>query len=289
MTIQLTIQSKGILCKDDLDFNELLKFCKLNFAQHNSFYVLEEADSTTGILYNPNALARGIYFDGSKMEQGEVGVELSFPTTHGEICDFIRVVTGIKLQYRNIQLLYDGITLSMDDFVSSKHRFLEHSLNTLKVLCQEEEEVTLTMVKHPYTLTEKEQKFFATEGTLENFELFLCKKQEGTAEFACPTIMTDPVTEKVLAVYCLMENQDVIMPILHGQFITKNNLEINRGILYLCKNKRQKIFDQGFDHDQLMELLVEFGAEYYDATHLYLPAFTSGELKEIVKEMIQSS
>lgn len=286
--MDLKIKAKGLLCRETLDFQALLKNCRLHYGGYNPFFVLEEENhGDVGLLYNPHRMARGIYFDGSKKDEGEVTLSFNLPTSPSEIHDVIRVVTEVKLQYRNVELISDGVVLTVEEFIQGKDNYLDYSLSTLRGFCETKsyECAILTLAAYPYTLTPDEMEHYGNDGTLEEFEELLHQKQTVDAQYVCPKIMKKNDTEEVVAFYTLVEDCACIMPVAANCFLNGEQVPIERGLVRFYIDSHKCVLDGHYDYDHFVAVLLEYGAEYFDGDHLYLPAFQLAELEEIASEI----
>ena len=73
MAFTLQIKAKGLFGNKKIDMETLLSNCNLRFGSDNEFFVLEEGKTNQGtcILYNPQRIGRGIFFDASKIDDGQ--------------------------------------------------------------------------------------------------------------------------------------------------------------------------------------------------------------------------
>ncbi|MFI3253027.1 MAG: hypothetical protein R3Y63_01605 [Eubacteriales bacterium] len=290
MAVDLIIRAKGVLCKEDLDLVDLLRRCRLGFGSYSPYFVLEDKHpNNVGLLYNPKRLGRGIYFDGSKKDQGMVKLSFNLPTTPTEIDDVLRVVAEVKVQYRNVELISDDLTLSVEEFVNRKQRFLQYSLASLRGFCEtrQYESAILTLVTFPYTLTPDEMVYYSNEGTLEEFEELLHEKQIVDAYYASPKLMRKESTDELVAFYTLAEDCPSIMPIECSCFLSLEQMPVDFGLVRFYIDSEKRMLDGYFDYDNFISVLLECGAEYFDGDHLLLPSFTADELQEIADEILR--
>lgn len=284
-TIHIKVQAKGILCQELLNFAEVQKNSRLEFEPRSiSLGFNQKPHKDVGVLYNKCSLARGIFFDGRKMNQGEVRLGLSIPTTHTEICDFIRLVAEIKVQYRNIQVISEDMVLSMEEFVQGKDNYLHYSLATLREICGKNQ-ATIELLHAPYTLTPKEQKLFAKNGTLDDFQVLLHRRQSQTRKDAGLEILTDEITGQETAVFALIVNVPSVLPLDFQDSVYLEDVNVESAQVSFYVRPDEKLTEEFFDYDLFIQLLIDFGAENYDEKHLSLPGFTEEELSEIAMEL----
>lgn len=284
MAVDLVIRASGIFAKHELDLQALLRNTKLNFGSYTPFFVLNELnDGEIGLLYNPVRMGRGIYFDGSKMHEGEVKMSFNLPSTPTEISDFIRIVSEIKLQYRSIELFSENVTMSMDEFVDGRENYLAYSLSTLRGFCQtkEYESAIITLAAFPYTLTPDEMEFFSEKGTLEDFEKLLHKKQTTDAYYISPKIMHNEETKEIVAFYTLVENCPSILPVEHTCFLNLEQIVVDQGLIRFYLESERKVMDGYFKYSDFITVVLDWGATYFDGDHIYLPGLGAEELREV--------
>lgn len=291
MAVDLVVEATGFLCQKTLNFQDLLRKTKMNYGSYDPYFKLtEENPGDIGLLYNPKRLARGIYFDGTEMNEGRVKMSFNLPTTPSEIDDLIRLATEIKVQYKNVSLSCDGVTVNIDDFVSNKAHYLDYSLATLRGFCETQsyEAAILTLVHFPYTLTPDEMVYFSKDGTLEEFEILLHGKQTEDVYYATPNIMRKEDTGEVVAFYTVAEGCAGVYPVECSCFLSVEQNSIEKGYVRFYIDKTESILDGYFDYNNFAKLLTEWGAEYFDGDHLLIPALEYDEIIEItntLKEM----
>lgn len=283
--IRISVQANGLLCQELLNFAELRKNCRLEFENRPmALGINQKPHKDVGVLYNKCSMARGIYFDGRKMNQGEVRLGLSVPTSHSEICDFIRIVAEIKVQYRNIQVICDDMSLSMEEFVQGKENYLHFSLACLREICSKNK-ATIELISAPYTLTPKEQAFFAKKGTLEDFQRLLHRRQSEQKTDAGLEIITEEETGREIAIFELTAGFPTTMPLHYEDSSYLDGIAVDGAQIAFYLRPEIRLTEENFDYETFIQLLIEFGAEKSDENHLALPGFTEEELSEIAMEL----
>lgn len=291
MAVDLIIKATGILCQKELDLQSILKKTKLRFGGYTPFFLLtDDSADNVGMLYNPQRMARGIYFDGTLMNEGQVTMSFNLPTTPSEISDVIRLATEIKVQYRNVELTCEGITVNIDDFVQNKAHYLEYSLATLRGFCESRtyEAAILTLVAFPYTLTPDEMVYYEKEGTLEEFEELIHKKQMTDLYYAVPKILTKEETGEVCAFYTVAEESSGIYPTDASCFLSANQVKIQKGYVRFYIDSTRKVMDGYYNYNNFAKVMIEWGADFFDGDHFIIPEFSIDEITEIIntiKEM----
>ncbi len=114
MAFTLVINSKGLFGKvKNIQMAELLKNCGLKYGSNNEFYILEDdkMNQNTAVLYNAKRTGRGIFFDGSRIADGQVTISYNIPTTKTEIHDFIQVAKEIERQFKKASSLFSSSSI----------------------------------------------------------------------------------------------------------------------------------------------------------------------------------
>lgn len=290
MAVELKIVARGHLCKKKLDFQLLLKRCKLNYGSYNAFYVLQENDGgPVGLLYNPNRMARGIYFEGKQMNEGEVSLRFNLPTTLSEINDFIRVATEIKIQYRSVAMTCDGVDMSIEELIENRDSFLEYSLESLKGFCtnEEYEAGTITLASYPYTLSPEEMEYYARSESLDEFEEMIHQRQSVSAYYASPSLMKKPDSKDVVAFYTFTEGIPSIFPLRANYFLTSEEIHVDRGLVRFYVDSQGEVLDGTFDYEAFIEEVAPRGAWLYDGDHVFIPSLEKEILFEIAENLLK--
>lgn len=289
MAIDIIIEAKGLLAKEELDFPAVLRNSRLKYGSYTAYFVLDtENTGDVGLLYNPSRMGRGIYIDLKEKDQGKVILSFNLPTTETEILDVFRVVGEVKKQYRNIQLTVDSKVMSFEDLVGEKEKYIQYSLSTLRGFCEtrQYESAILTTAAFPYTLTPDEMVFFSEKGTLADFEELLHSKQLVEADYACPKIMRKDSTDELVAFYTLVEDNATIMPIECSCFLSLEHVPIAYGLVRFYIHSQERVIDGYLEYDNFVAVLLEHGAEYFDGDHLYIPPYSVDELQELAVEIL---
>lgn len=288
MAVDLIIEAEGFLSNQELDFQDFLKNTALYFGSYNPFFVLEEAEfGDLGLLFNPQAMGRGIYFDGREMNQGKVHLSFNLPTTAREIEDAFNAVSEIKRQYRNISLKCEGKVITLPDLWAKKDYYTDYSMTTLRRLCEtkEYEAAILTLASFPYTLTPDEMDFFALEGNLDDFEALIHQKQADSAVYLCPKIMKKDDTNEIVAFYTMAEDCPCILPVECNCFMSLEHVEIHYGLVRFYIDSQKKVLPGYYDYEKVVDYLLAHGATYFDGDHISVPAYSLADFVLMAKEI----
>lgn len=72
MAFTLQIKQKKLFGKTKLDIPTLARACGFKYGSDDDFFILQEGqeNNKTAIFYNPDRIGRGIFFDGTKGDNG---------------------------------------------------------------------------------------------------------------------------------------------------------------------------------------------------------------------------
>lgn len=131
MAFTLVINSKGLFGKvKNIQMAELLKNCGLKYGSNNEFYILEDdkMNQNTAELYNAKRTGRGIFFDGSRIADGQVTISYNIPTTKTEIHDFIQVAKEIERQFKKASFYYNDFEETIHELQAGDFYYAKPSL-----------------------------------------------------------------------------------------------------------------------------------------------------------------
>ena len=131
MAFTLQIKEKSIFRKKKLDFQKVIEESELRYGSNNDFYVLkdEEINNDTAILYNPDKIGRGIFFNGSRAKENLYEISYNIPTTRAEINDFIRLAEVITKQLGKVEMycVEEERNFTVDELKENFERFVDFS------------------------------------------------------------------------------------------------------------------------------------------------------------------
>lgn len=141
----------------------------------------------------------------------------------------------------------------------------------------------LTLAKYPLWLTDKMTERFAACTDLAEFEQLLHEKQDIDIYYAKPRLMQKK-TGEIGAAYVFTEDCRSVFPIKYDNFVNLGQVKESEGfVLYALTSKDEKL-DKIFDYDKFIKYHLERGAEYFDKTHIILPAMDYQQMFELVQE-----
>jgi len=287
MAFTLRIQAKTLFGNKSVDFKRLIQNCGLQFGHNNDFYILEDgAENNTVILYNPNRIGRGIFFDGRKMSEGKVEISYNIPTTEAEITDFIRVVKELESQLKKVEMycVEEECKYTVEQLEQNKDRMVQFSLNKLNEFCLNKEYVSyiFTLAMWPCELTEELVTKFERCTDLQEFEQILHEKQSLDVYYGKPRLLQKQ-TGEIGAFYTFTEECESIFPVKADRFLNLELITINEGYVRYYIFSEDRIMDGLYDYDKFIQYMLEHGAKYYDKSHIYVPSMTKAQIEEMAR------
>lgn len=268
-------------------FGDLLNNCGLNYGHDNDFYVLDEGmNDSTAILYNPNRIGRGIFFDGRGIDEDEIVLSYNIPTTEAEIKDFIKVAAEVARQLGEVTMYCEEEEqeFTIAGLEENLERMVEFSRLKLMEFCQNQDYPTkiFTLAKWPLYLMDEWVERFAQSGDMKQFEQLLHDVQDKDVYYAKPRLYRN--TEGAIgAFYTLTEECESIFPLKADGFLNMDNLQIQDGIVQYYIFSEDRVVDGLFDYDKFIAKVQQMGAVPYDATHVLVPSLTKDKIEELVK------
>lgn len=292
MAFTLRIEAKGIFGNKKIDFTKLISNCRLKYGSNNEFYILEEEriNNGTAVLYNPNRIGRGIFFNGQETDKGLIEISYNIPTTKAEITDFIEIVREIESQLKKISMycVEEERVYTMKELEEQKEQMAENSLKSLREFCRNKEYVSyiLTLALWPVTLKEEDVEYFASCTNLDRFEELLHKNQAVDVYYAKPRLLKNNNTGKIGAFYVLTEECESIFPVHAEDFINLDGIKIDEGFIQFYIYSEDRIADGLFKYEKFVAYITENrNIEYFDANHILIPSFTKTEINEIIRNI----
>lgn len=289
MAFTLKIQSKTLFGNKKVDFGQLLKNCNLNYGHDNEFYILEDGmQEETAILYNPKRIGRGIFFDGRGMKDGKVEISYNIPTTETEIIDFINVVKELNRQMKRTEMfcVEEERKYTLEQLVVNKENMVQFSLEKLNEFCSNKEYVSyiLTLACWPLELSDEMVQTFASCTDLCEFEQILHMKQSMDVYYAKPRLYRKENGE-IFANYVITEDCESIFPIKADAYFCTTKMEISEGTVCYYILSEERMLDGTYNYDEFIKYVMSKGAEYYDKSHIIVPAMSKEQMEEMAKAM----
>lgn len=291
MAFTLVIKSKGLFGKvKSINMAELLNNCHLKYGSNNEFYILEndKMEQNTAVLYNPNRIGRGIFFDGRKCSDGQITISYNIPTTKTEIHDFIQIAKEIERQFKNASFYCDEEkrNYTLKDLENNEEAMAAYSLEGLHRFCsnQEMKQCILTLAQYPWFLDAEKREYYKNCPDLDDFEKTIHDLQAGDVYYAKPSLMKNKNDGKSLAIYTLTDECESIFPMEAKDFLNLEDIKVDEGLIGFWIYEEQRRVDGLFSYDKFVEYMMCHGAVKFDANHMRVPATVT---KEDINEMIQ--
>lgn len=278
MALTLLIESKGIFGRvKEINIKEILEKCQLEFGSENEFYVLEENTMNEGtcVLYNPQRIGRGIYFDSRQVSVGKLTISINMPTTKAEINDFVKVAGEIERQFKKVSIycVEQKKNYSVMSLEESKEEMAAFSLECLKSFCSNESfpQCVLTLTKYPWFMDEQHREAYKTCKDLEDFEKTLHELQAEDIYYAKPSLMRNEEDGKNYACYVLTTMCESIFPTDAKEFINLDRIPIDGGLIQFYNFEEDEMLDGIFPYELFVEYMQKQGVESFDAKHIRIP------------------
>lgn len=125
-------------------------------------------------LYNAKRTGRGIFFDGSRIADGQVTISYNIPTTKTEIHDFIQVAKEIERQFKKASFYCteENRNYTMDELENKEEAMAAFSLESLHRFCNDQEmkQCILTLALYPWFMEPEKREYYKTCPDLDDFE-----------------------------------------------------------------------------------------------------------------------
>lgn len=287
MAFTLKIESKTLFGNKAVDFGQLIHNCGLQFGHNNEFYILEEgAADNTVILYNPNRIGRGIFFDGRRMKEGKVEISYNIPTTEAEIVDFICVAKELERQLKKVEMycVEEKCKYTTAQLEQNKERMVQFSREKLNEFCANKEysSYIFTLAMWPLELTEEMVASFETCTDLREFEQLLHDKQSMDVYYAKPKLLQKQ-TGEVGAFYTFTEECESIFPVKKDGFLCMERINIDESFVRYYIFSEDRLMDGLYDYDKFVQYMLKHGATYYDKSHILVPSMTKEQIEKLAE------
>lgn len=274
-----------------IDVAAILENCHLKFGSSNEFYVLQEGEQNqnTAILYNPFRIGRGIFFDGSRIADGEIMLSYNIPTTKTEIMDFIRIVKELERQLKDVQMycIEEEREYTVLQLVENQERMVQFSLESLNNFCRNTEyrSVILTLAMWPFVMSQEQIAEFSVCKDLMQFEQTIHDLQNIDAYYANPSLLQNQTDGKILAIYTLTEECPSIFPVSADGFLNLDQINIDEGLVRFFIYSEDRVVDEMFAYDVFVEYVIAHGAKQFDEGHILIPSMTKEEIAAMIEQI----
>ena len=292
-TLKIQVADKSDKTKS-FSFEKLVKNCGMKYGSDNEFFVLEEGkqNQSTAILYNPERIGRGIYFESGELSTGAVTVSYSIPTTASEIKDFVKVVREIASQLGDVTMYCEEEEreYTVESLEANIENMILFSLKNLHVFCNndEYEEFILTLAMFPWYMDDSKRTLYKKCETLDDFEQTIHELQKGDYYFATPTLYRSREDEKVLGVYTLTEDCESIFPVDPTDCVNLDDFTIDRGLIRFFIYSENKSLDGVYPYDQFLDFVMEKGTRPFDEKRVIVPPISKEEIQAFIDSVKES-
>ncbi|SDJ65667.1 protein of unknown function [Lachnospiraceae bacterium G41] len=294
MAFTLVIQRKGLFSKaKSIDFATLLNNCKLSYGSYNDFYTMDEGKTKSGtaILFNPNRIGRGIFFDSRNINKGEIKVEYNTPTTTAEIEDFVKVAKEVERQFGKASFHFEDENkyFSSSELEKMIPQMSEFSLKQLNEGSSkiDNAQYILTLAKFPWYMDDEAKEKYKTAKTLDDFEETIHGLQKDDVYYAKPSLFKDGKSGKILAFYTLTSNCESYFPVKPDSFLNLYAPKIDEAFIRFFIYEEEKVVEGHYPYDKFVEFIKEKGATKFDAERLRVPEISKAEIMEFVESVKQ--
>lgn len=291
MAFTLQIKQKKLLRKTALDIPALANACGLCYGSNNDFYILQEGEQEQGtaILYNPNRIGRGIFYNGSKAGEGYYEVSYNIPTTRAEIADFARLVSEMERRLGRVDMycVEEERTFTSRELEQGIDRFAAFSLKSLNQFCanKEYQNYILTLARWPYTITEDKVSEWENCTELFDFEQTLHNLQSMDVYYAKPKLLQKSDTNEIGAFYALTEECESVFPIRADGFLNLGDLKVAEGFVQFVLYSEQRVMDGLFPYERFMEEIQGRGVRQFDVDHVLIPPMSKKDLEMLAEKL----
>lgn len=283
MAFTLRIERKESETGVRINFKQLLDNCNLEFGHDNEFYILNEGmNERTAILYNPNRIGRGIFFDARDIEEGVIVISYNIPTTSTEIDDFINIAEELVQQMGEVILycIEEEQEYTIDMLRSVKDQMVEFCIEKLNMFCanKEYESYIYTLAKNPLVLTDEMVNKFEKCTDLDEFEQLLHDKQKLDIYYAKPRLLQKD-NGMIGAFYTFTEECESIFPVRADGFIHADQIKADEGFVRYYIFSEDRLMDGLYNYEKFIKYILDNGAEYYDKEHIIVPSMDKAQIE----------
>ena len=291
MAFTLEIKQKKLFGKTNLNISTLAEACGFRYGSDNEFHILQEGQENRGtaIFYNPDRIGRGIFFDGSKGDEGFYTVSYNIPTTRAEIADFTRLVRQIEGLLGKVEMYCpeEGRLFTCRELEQGIDRFVRFSLMKLNDFCgnKEYKKYIFTLAMWPYTLPEDKVAAWEVCADLSDFEQTIHALQSMDVYYAKPRLLQKSATEEIGAFYALTENCESVFPVRGDGFLNLDEIKVSECFVQFVLYSEQRVLDGLFPYDRFMEELRQYGVRPFDGDHVLIPPMSRAQLEELAAKL----
>lgn len=274
-----------------LTLPSLAEACGFRYGSDDGFYVLREGEQNNGtaIFYRLDRIGRGIFVDGSKLEEGLLGISYNIPTTRAEIADFAELAKEIERRLGEVEMycVEEERYFTGKELEEGVDAFAEFSLRSLNQFCgnKEYESFTLTLALWPYVIPEEKVALWENCRDLADFEETIHDLQSQDVYYAKPQLFRNNATEKIGAFYALTEECTSVFPVRADGFLNMDGIQVDEGFVQFVLYSEQRALDGLFPYEAFIEALPQYGIRQFDASHVLIPPLSKETLESLAEQL----
>ncbi len=291
MAFTLQIRQKKLFGKTVLDIPSLAHACGFCYGSNNDFYILQENEQAQGtaVFYNPERIGRGIFFNGSKAQEGYYEISYNIPATRAEIMDFARLAGEIERRLDRTEMfcVEEERNFTSRELEQKIEDFAAFSRKSLNQFCGNKEfgSHILTLARWPYTLTKDKVAAWETCADLSDFEQTLHELQALDVYYAKPRLLQKNDTKEIGAFYALTEDCESVFPVRADGFLNLSKLKIDEGFVQFVLYNEQRVLDGIFPYEPFIKELSGYGIRQFDADHILIPPLSKAVLETLAGKL----
>ncbi len=273
MSVQITIKNKSLI-KRKIIFDDMIKKLELDFGAYNDFAILQRGhfyQKNQCILFNPKRIGLGIFFDGSRLNKGEIIIVLQTFSTLNEIDYLYEIVKYINNYYKKMDMYLNDDYVTYGVFLSLRTKIEKLALDNLKLGCKRTIDYLydLRLAFNPFTLSEEIREKFGYVESLEEFEEFVHNKQKDMMYYAAPKI------NKENALYTFKKNCCSIFPLEGKDFYNDSKV---KNVFIEFEGNEDK-----YSYNKFINIFKS--NEKYDDTHVCINKMNDEDIRKILLKL----
>ena len=295
MAFSIKIKRKGLFGCNEINLDEILKNCGFKYGLYNDFFVLDEGkrQGNSCILYNPQHIGRGIYYDGNGGSTVEISINM--PTTQEDIEDFLALASEICRQLKKAEIhdFDNNKKYTLEELFAEKDGLIQLNCDELKRRIEnsdfEERSWIMTAARWPIWFDKKMCEELHEAKDLYVLSALFHEKQNMDTYYAKPSLMRNRADGAVLAMYTFTEECPSIFPIDFNDFLMasspQNPIKADKGMITFYIFSEQRTLSGMWDYKEFIQYAIEHGAERYDKAHVLIPEYTKADIEKITNSI----
>ncbi|MCH5343983.1 MAG: DUF4299 family protein [Acetatifactor sp.] len=293
MSIEVTIRQKGLFKKAlplDVIVGKELKYGCFDGLRLSP----GELGETEFIFYHPARIGRGTSVVWKQGEKEKVDLRILTPACDQELGDFYECVRRIAEFWKGCEILLEGESKSLSEFMESKTSMLEFNQSILRSLGDEEKSISraplmLYCAFWPLSLSAEDLKQ-VSQGFAQ-FRDYLHSKQSVDAYYAKPSFYRDNNDNlgSPFGAYACTEDTPSIFPIVPKVPLgivddrTGKQLEVNKWVISLFSITENRVVCM-IDYAKFLEAIPEELKKPYDAENILIEGISLELMKRMAEQ-----